>query len=67
MAKNSMVQLNNTWKDTSMTADLKTKLLKWLVWPVVLNGCEAWTLKKEGERQVEAAELWFYQRLLRVK
>ena len=67
MAKNSMVQLNNIWKDHSITADLKIKLLKCLVWPVMLYGCEAWTMKKEDERRVEAAELWFYRRLLKVK
>ena len=67
MAKNSMVQLNNIWKDRSITADLKLKLLKCLVWPVMLYGCEAWTMKKEDERRVEAAELWFYRRVLRVK
>ncbi|KAK3780508.1 hypothetical protein RRG08_012464 [Elysia crispata] len=69
-AKNSMVQLNNIWKDQSitLTADLNIKLSKWLVWPVMLYDFEAWTMKKEDERRVEAAaELWFYRRLLSVK
>ena len=66
MVKNSMVQLNNIWKDHSIIAELNIKLLKCFVWPVVLYGCKVWTMKKEDERQVEAAELWFYRRLLRV-
>ena len=67
MAKNSLDQLNNIWKDPSITADLKIKLLKCLVWPVMLYGCEAWTMKKEDERRMKAAELWFYRRMLRAK
>ena len=67
MAKNSMVQLNNIWKDHGIPINLKIKLLKCLVWPIMLYGCEAWTMRKEDERRVEAAELWFYRRLLRVK
>ena len=62
-----MVQLNNIWKDHNITPDLKIRLLKCLVWPVMLYGCEAWTLKKNDERKIEAAEMWFYRRLLRVK
>ena len=57
MANNSMIQLNSIWKDHSITAELKLKLFKCLVWPVMLYGCEAWTMKKEDERRVEAAEL----------
>ena len=67
MAKNSMVQLNNSWEDHSITANLKIKLLKCLVWSVILYGCQALTMKKDVLRRVEAVELWFYRRLLRVK
>ena len=67
MAKISLDQLNNIWKDHSITADLKIKLLKCLVWPVILYGCEAWTMKREDERRMKAAELWFYRRLLRIR
>ena len=66
MAKQKMVQLNNVWKDRGMPNSLKLKLLKCLIWPVVLYGCEAWTCRKADEKKLEAAEMWFYRRLLRV-
>ena len=66
MAKQRMVQLNNIWKDHGIRRDLKIKLLKCLVWPVMLYGCEAWTHRKADDKRIEAAEMWFYRRLLRV-
>ena len=47
MAKQKMVQLNNIWKDRGIPLFLELKILKCLIWPVVLYGCEAWTLRKE--------------------
>ena len=63
-----MVQLNNIWKDRGIPLFLKLKILKLLclIWPVVLYGCEAWTLRKEESDKLKAAEMWFYRRLLRV-
>ena len=46
---------------------MKVKILKVLVWPVCIYGCEAWTLKKADENKIQAAEMWFYRRLLRIK
>ena len=57
MAKNKMVQLNNIWKDHGIPIDLKLKLLKCLIWPVMLYGCEAWTQKKADDKRIEAAEM----------
>ena len=67
MAKQRMVQLNNIWKDRSIPTQLKVKILKCLVWPKMLYGCETWTTKKADDNKIEAAEMWFYRRLLRVK
>ena len=67
MAKNKMIQLNNIWKDHCIPLKLKQKLLKCLVWPVMIYGCESWTQKKADDKRIEAAEMWFYRRLLRVK
>ena len=47
MAKQKMLQLNNIWKGRGIPNHLKMSLLKCLVWPVVMYGCEAWTLRKE--------------------
>ena len=66
MAKQKMIQLNNVWKDRSIPTELKVKILKCLVWPIMLYGCETWTTKKAEEKRIEAAEMWFYRRLLRV-
>ena len=41
--------------------------LKCLIWPVVLYGSEVWALRKDDENRIQAAEKWFYRRLLRVK
>ena len=67
MAKQKMIQLNNIWKDRGIPNFLKIDILKCLIWPVVTYGCEAWTMRKEEERKINAAELWFYRRLLRIQ
>lgn len=66
MAKQRMIQLKNIWRDWAISKRLKLQLLKALVWPAMCYGCEAWTLKKEDENKINAAEMWFYRRLLRV-
>ena len=52
MAKNKMLQLKNIWKDHSIPPLLKQKLLKCLIWPVMLYGCEAWTQEKEDNKRI---------------
>ncbi|GFS07545.1 endonuclease-reverse transcriptase [Elysia marginata] len=66
MAKQGMVSLNNIWKDKSIPKPLKFKLLKTLVGPRMLYGCETRTMRKVDESKIEAAEMWFFRRLLRV-
>ena len=63
MGKSKMTELNNIWKDRSIPFQLKIKLLKCLIWPVVIYGCEAWTLRKADESRLEAVEMWFFRRL----
>ena len=41
--------------------------MKYLIWPVMTYGFEAWTMKRDDTKEVEAAEMWFYRRLLRIK
>ncbi len=64
MAKQKMIQLNNVWKDRSVPMHLKMHLLKCLIWPVLMYGCEAWTIRKQEENRLNAAEMWMYRRLL---
>ena len=67
MAKQKMLQLRNLWKDSSIPTELKIHLLKCLIWPVVMYGCEAWTLRKSEEFRLNAVEMWLYRCLLGVK
>ncbi|RUS69941.1 hypothetical protein EGW08_022297 [Elysia chlorotica] len=66
MAKQKTIESNNIWKDMGIPTTLKMAILKRLVWPVVLYGCEAWTLKQEEQNRIHATEMWLYRRLLRV-
>ena len=45
---------------------LKIRLLKCYIWSIISYGCEAWTITKELERNLEAAEMWFLRRMLKV-
>ena len=67
MAKQKMIQLNNIWKDRGIPRYLKIRIVKTLIWPVLMYGSEAWTLRKLERDKINAAEMWFYRRLLRVK
>ena len=66
MAKKRMLDLVPIWKDRGINNDLKIKLVRSLVWTVLIYGAEGWTLTKADEKRIEAAELWIYRRILRV-
>ena len=65
-AKKATMELDTIWKDRGIRKELKMKLVKALIWPVVTYGAEGWTLKKDDERRLEAAEMWCYRRMLRI-
>ena len=46
---------------------LKKKIVKTVIWPVLLYGCEAWTLRKDEIRRIEACEMWLWRKLMKVK
>ena len=52
--------------DRDITLSAKVCLVKAIVFPVVMYGCESWTIKKAELRSIDAFELWFWRRLLRV-
>ena len=60
-----MTNLDTILKSRDFTLPTKVRLVKAMVFPVVMFGCESWTVKK-AERQVDAFELWCWRRLLRV-
>ena len=62
-----MTSLTNIWKDKNIPLKLKVNILKSLIWPVAIYGCEAWTLKQQDINKLKAAEMWFYRRILRIK
>ena len=60
------MEVDILWKDRGIRKELKMKLVKALIWPVITYGAEGWTLKKDDERRLEAAEMWCYRRMLRI-
>ena len=58
--------LDSILKSSSITLPTKVCLVKAMVFPVVMYGCESWTIKKAERRRINAFELWCWRRLLRV-
>ena len=61
-----MTNLDSILKNRDITLSTKVHLVKAMVFPVVMNGCESWTIKKAECQRIDAFELWFWRRLLRV-
>ena len=61
-----MTNLDSILKSRDITLSAKVHLVKAMVLPVVMYGCESWTIKKAERRRIDAFELWCWRRLLRV-
>ena len=61
-----MTNLDSIFKSRDITLPTKIHLVKAMVFPVVMYGCESWTVKKAECRRIDAFELWCWRRLLRV-
>ena len=61
-----MTNLDSMLKSRDITLSTKVHLVKAMVFPVVMYGCESWTIKKAECRRIDACELWCWRRLLRV-
>ena len=61
-----MTNLDSTFKSRDIALPTKVHLAQALVFPVVLYGCESWTVKKAERRRIDASGLWCWRRLLRV-
>ena len=61
-----MTNLDSMLKSRDITLSTKVRLVKALVFLVVMYGCESWTIKKAERRRIDAFELWCWRRLLRV-
>ena len=61
-----MTKLDSILKSRDITVPTKVRLVKPMVFPVVMYGCESWTIKKAEHRRIDAFKLWCWRRLLRV-
>ena len=61
-----MTNLDNILKNKDITLPTKVCLVKAMVFPVVMYGCESWTIKKAECRRIDAFELWYWRKLLKV-
>ena len=61
-----MTNLDSTFKSRDITLPTKVRLVKAMVFPVFMYGCESWTVKKAEHGRIDAFELWRWRRLLRV-
>ena len=66
LGRKVMTNLDSIFKSRDITLLTKVCLVKAMVLPVVMFGCESWTIKKEEHRRIAAFELWCWKRLLRV-
>ena len=66
LGKKVMTNLDSILKSRDITLPAKVHLVKVLVFPVVMYGCESWTIKKDECQRIDAFELWFWRRFLRV-
>ena len=66
LGRKVMTNLDSILKSKDITLPTKFRLVKAMVFPVVMYGCESWTVKKTECRKMDAFELWCWRRLLRV-
>ena len=66
LGRKAITNLDSILKSTDITLPTKVRLVKAMVFPVVMYGCESWTIKKAEHQRIDAFELWCWRRLLRV-
>ena len=66
LGRKVMTNLDNIFKSRDITLPTKIRIVKAMVFPVVMYGCESWTVQKAEHRRIDAFELWCWRRLLRV-
>ena len=66
LGRKVMTNLDSLFKSRDITLPTKVHLVKAMVFPVVMYGCESWTVKKDERQRIDAFELWYWRRLLRV-
>ena len=66
LGRKAMTNLDNVLKSRDITLPTKVYIVKAMIFPVVMYGCESWTIEKAECRRINAFELWYWRRLLRV-
>ena len=66
LERKAMTNLDSILKSRDITLLTKVHIVKAMVYPVIMYGCESWTIKKAERQRIDAFELWFWRRLLRV-
>ena len=66
LGRKVMTKIDSILKSRDITLPTKVHLVKAVVFPIVMYGCESWTIKKVEHQRIDAFELWFWRRLLRV-
>jgi len=66
LGRKVMTNLDSIFKSRDITLSTKVRLVKAMVFPVVMYECESWTVKKAEHQRIDAFELWCWKRLLRV-
>ena len=66
LGRKVMTNLDSIFKNRDITLPTKVRLVKAMVFPAVMDGCESWTIKKAEHQRIVALELWCWRRLLRV-
>ena len=66
LGRRVMTNLDSIWKSRDITLPTKIRLVKAMIFPVVMYGCESWTVRKAEHWRIDAFELWCWRRLLRV-
>ena len=66
LGRKAMTNPDSGFKSRDITLLTKVRLVKAMVFPVVMYGCESWTIKKAEHQRIDAFELWYWRRLLRV-
>ena len=66
LGRKAMTNLDSIFKSRDITLPTKVHLVKAMVFLVLMYGCESWTIKKAERQRIDAFELWYWRRLLRV-
>ena len=66
LAKNAFGKIRNLVTNTKLSMSTRKRFVKCFVWSVLLYGCKTWTLRKADEQRLQAAEMWFWRRMLKV-